>query len=191
MHSALPFMVYQAIEPFPGRGRCHLTYDPMDAGDLQKALRSASPKFRAVMVMILEEFDSRGLKIEAQEFLLRDPKHLLKWVSRHPRHIASLLRLESFIIEEFIRLAELLREIKQMLIQPTGNSVRQMAATVEDFTAALYRKLRRVQGQDLSALAPLLLLEATRALHGGPLTTATLTAKADGRSRIYTATPSV
>jgi hypothetical protein len=187
LRSALPLLVYHCIEPYTGNARCHLTYDAADLNDVQRAVRSASRRFPRLMYGLIAEAEAQGKPVTGQAFLMRDPKHMLKWTARHPRQIATLMTTETFVIEEFVRLVDMLREVKSLLLSPSGNTVRQLAHFVEDFVAVLNRRLRRFYGTDCSALAPLLLLEATNALQGSDGVEANLTVESGDRTLVYRA----
>lgn len=185
LRSELAILVYSCLEPVAGKRRCHLTYDPVDPADMQKALRSAARRLTPLLKQLTKECEQRGLETVMSDFVMRDAAQMLKWVGRHPRAAASILTTESFVIEEFVRLADMLREIKALLIQPTTNTVKQLAHFVDEFVLSLHRRLRRVNHTDCSAIAPLLLLQATAALRPEVPVVATLTVDTDGRTTTF------
>jgi len=185
LRSELPLLVYSCIEPVAGKSRCHFTYDPADPADMQKALKSASRRLQSLLKLLAKESELLGIEQPAKDYVLRDPAQAVKWVARHPRTTGTILATESFVIEEFIRLADMLRELKAMLILPTSNTVKQLAHFVDDFVVTLNRRLRRVHHTDCSAIAPLLLLRATAALQPETPVVATLTVDNGGRTTTY------
>ena len=185
LRADVPLLVYSCVEPFAGRSRCHFTYDPADPSDMQRALRSAGRRLQPIMGVLVQQSEDSGLSVGAEETILGDAHQIIRWVARHPRPTGTLLSTEAFVIEEFIRIVDMLRELKAMLMSPTSNTVRQLAHFIEDFVVVLNRRLRRVHGTDCSVIAPLLLLQATAALRGDIHPTATLTVERNGRTTTY------
>lgn len=167
--TAYPLVAYQAtplIEAGPNSG---FTYDTTLPARVTQARRAATLELPAAAAAIAADLKSRRRNSLAHLYAPDAVREIARQ-ARSGGAYAALLRGEGLLMDELIGIASRLREIRWALASGSSGAGRLLNQAAGESAHALHRRLANlVRGFDASALAPLILMEATCALAGSTL----------------------
>ncbi|MGE5568876.1 MAG: hypothetical protein ACM3S5_07555 [Rhodospirillales bacterium] len=167
LEAAFPLIVYKCMRPYPGRGRGEFTYDVMEPQTMPLALRSAARVLPAEMRRIHALLTAAEKKKIAKFYAPGETKQIIAAVQRKPHLLNALLSADTFFVDSLQRLAVEGRALREALAADPKRAVKKLAKFSAEFVATFHRRLRRLYGgQNFTQFGSLLLVEATRALHG-------------------------
>lgn len=161
---ALPVLIFAASAPRAAKKKFELGYEVIDKEAVWRAIQSAATRFADLYA----EFDSARGAVTARGGL-RDPRAVstpMRIVQRYPRGFEYLLRLDNFLIEQSLRLADTSRKLRAAHASDARKAFRQFLKEVKALTKEARSFLRKQAPIDFSGLIPLLMLHATEALGG-------------------------
>jgi hypothetical protein len=151
--TAFAMIVYSATRVFPGRPRTEFTYDVRDypwcMGTLEAAWKLSGRGIQRALAQCEHKLRQAGLGSLANRYAPALHEDVLEAVRGRSKSYADLLARESAVINAVIDLGTL-----------------RTVDAVNRCGRVLGRSLRRMHGVDMSALAPAVLEEASRALAG-------------------------
>ncbi|HOL72024.1 MAG TPA: hypothetical protein PLA43_10550 [Bryobacteraceae bacterium] len=167
LEAAFPLIVYKCMRPYPGRGRGEFTYDVMEPQTMPLALRSAARALPAETRRIHALLTAAGKPKIAKFYAPDETRQIIAAVQRKPHLLNGLLSADAFFVDNLQRLAKEGRALREALPANPKRAVKKLAKFAAEFVATFHRRLRRLYGgQNFTQFGSLLLVEATRALHG-------------------------
>lgn len=167
LEAAFPLIVYKCMRPYPGRGRGEFSYDVMEPQTMPLALRSAARGLPAEMRRIHALLTAAEKNKIAKFYAPGETRQIVAAVQRKPHLLNALLSADTFFIDSLLRLAGEGRALREALPADPKRAVKKLAKFSAGFVATFHRRLRRLYGgQNFTQFGSLLLVEATRALHG-------------------------
>ena len=149
-------LAYLCSRPFPGRRRTDFTYDTLTVDWMPFAFRFARRPLRDLLKAIRAALLAAGKTELAQTYHQRNAKLILERIRKQRKAIRAVIAAEGSIVNYILRCG--------LELQGATDPIR-AAHVAPQFVRGLAVRLRRLfQEQDLTALAPMLLLEATDAI---------------------------
>ncbi len=162
--TAIPVLVYQAGKPFYRKLGREFTYDPINPSSFQLALRKSSSALPSRLAAVRRMLAEGGMDHLAEAYHPKLAPRILRKLRRVNRQFQNLLAADELFIDHFLALGNRARELKDEVTG--GEAPRFLLRVVLELTKGLHPKLRRLYaGQDMTVLAPILLIEATSALN--------------------------
>lgn len=163
---ALPVLVYQACRPFYRKTGRDLTYDPISLASFQLALRNSSAAFPNILKGVRRMLLECGMDQTAAHYAPKNAAKILKKMRRVNRQFQNLLAADDLFVGQLVALANRVSDLKRGAANVSAYPSRFLMRQVLDLTKGFHLKLRRLYGgQDWTALAPLIFIEATSALN--------------------------
>lgn len=151
-----PLLVYAATEPFSGRRRGEFTYDLLSPEWVYPALHFAGRPLRRMLDSIHDSLVSAGETVLAESYSPKVAKQLLIDTRKRHKALQKILMGEAQVVNHFLNFGIAIKE---------ADRPRELVRLTDTFMEGLCSRLRHIaHTPDLSAFAPGLLIEATRAL---------------------------
>lgn len=149
-------LAYLSSRPFPGRRRTDFTYDTLTTDWMPFAFRFARRPLKALLKSIRTAMLAAGRRDLAQTFHQRNAKTILERIRKQRKAIRAVITAEGAIVNYILKFG--------LELQGETDPIR-AAHVAPEFVEGLVVRLRKLfQEQDLTAFAPMLLLEATDAI---------------------------
>jgi hypothetical protein len=154
--AAFTVMAYACSHPFPGRRRTDFTFDTLTTDWMYFAFRCARRPLRMLLKRVRAALIADGKPELAELYHPEQAKFILQRVRKQRKSIEALIAAEADIVNYILRFGLELQDAKDHIA-----AVRE----APEFVKGLGSRLRRLFGdQDLTWMAPMLLMEATNAL---------------------------
>ena len=162
---AWPMLVYQAMRPVRGPSRAEFTADYLDPDRMRRRLKRAAGELPAVLAAVQDALRRAGRGELADLYCPERPDRPVAFVQLDRAPLRGLLAAESFVVDQFVRFGIETRGLRAENAAAPLTVSRKMVRLAESVAMALNVRLRRCcRGVNLAPAAPLLLIEATRAL---------------------------
>lgn len=164
--AAMPLVVYQATLPCSGEPKDHFTYDFMDSGFPTLHRPSTEQRLAGELSRVEALLIAAGKERTAEYYERREAGAILQRVARFPHQYRSLLAADAFLVDALVTLAARGRAFRSTAEKNPVRAVSLLSQFAGRFVNAFHGRLRRLYGgEDFACFGPLLLLEATAALH--------------------------
>jgi hypothetical protein len=166
--AAASMLAYQHTQVYALRRRGEFGYDALDPADVGRALETARRSFPQALSALRRRLLAEAGERAAAAFEPERANLLFESIRRREDWFTGLLIADNRLLEEMLQFGECCRELRATAVRDPRAALRKMAGFIPGFVRAFEGRLDRLyNGAGFASLAPLLLIEATRALPPG------------------------